>query len=397
MPTKTGEVREQDTLDYITHKLGVGPRNKVDQLLQVSAVQLAIIDSISLGGIRGPKAFQSEAAALTSLLYSGEAFDSRIGMQYLRARFYDPNVGRFNRLDPFSGNLRDPQSLHKYLYTHGDPVNGIDPTGRLLGLIGGLYGLMIGSIISSGAKSAYDARAVGAGVGIVGKLAFLAVRSGAPAAGMVTGYLATSFVTRGALSSQPIWNLMGGLPGREENRTIDEWAENIEESLKTQVDIYPELTVQQKEAGYKVAEKLSQKYVLAVQDRGKRLFGIEDSNDLLFGKGGGPGDWLGNWIDPQCNCEYWAMDMYSAISSGGVTGGWKLRGHFGQLKAGDFSLGWMFKHNFVSLTFDPNDTGADPSFILDPWSRVRPDIYDYEQFNRHWPIDSGFEWEPIGQ
>ena len=73
-----------------------------------------------------------EAAALTSLLYSGEAFDARIGLQYLRARWYNPNTGGFNRLDPFSGNLSDPQSLHKYLYGHGDPVNGIDPSGMYL-------------------------------------------------------------------------------------------------------------------------------------------------------------------------------------------------------------------------------------------------------------------------
>jgi RHS repeat-associated protein len=63
-------------------------------------------------------------------LYSGEQFDSKIGQQYLRARYYDPVTGRFNRLDPFFGNLNDPQSLHKYLYTHADPVNGIDPSGN---------------------------------------------------------------------------------------------------------------------------------------------------------------------------------------------------------------------------------------------------------------------------
>lgn len=79
-----------------------------------------------------------EAAALTAILYSGEYFDAKIGLQNLRARWYDPNSGRFNRLDPFSGNLRDPQSLHKYLYAHGDPVNGIDPTGNFLaaGMVG---------------------------------------------------------------------------------------------------------------------------------------------------------------------------------------------------------------------------------------------------------------------
>jgi hypothetical protein len=50
-------------------------------------------------------------------------------MQYLRARYYNTALGTFNRLDPFSGNLQDPQSLHKYLYVHGDPIQGIDPTG----------------------------------------------------------------------------------------------------------------------------------------------------------------------------------------------------------------------------------------------------------------------------
>lgn len=90
-----------------------------------------------------------EAQALTALLYSGEAFDSRIGLQYLRARFYDPNVGRFNRLDPFSGNLRDPQSLHKYLYTHGDPVNGWDPTGES-NMAGMLGGMSIGQMMVAG-------------------------------------------------------------------------------------------------------------------------------------------------------------------------------------------------------------------------------------------------------
>jgi hypothetical protein len=50
---------------------------------------------------------------------------------YLRQRYYDPATGRFNRLDPFFGNLDDPQSLHKYLYTHADPVNGIDPSGEM--------------------------------------------------------------------------------------------------------------------------------------------------------------------------------------------------------------------------------------------------------------------------
>ena len=67
--------------------------------------------------------------ASTDMLYSGEQFDPNLQMQYLRARYYDQNAGVFNRLDPYGGNNSDPQSLHKYGYTHCNPVMEIDPSG----------------------------------------------------------------------------------------------------------------------------------------------------------------------------------------------------------------------------------------------------------------------------
>ncbi len=65
----------------------------------------------------------------TNLLYSGEQYDNSLSQYYLRARYYDQNNGRFNRMDPYAGNNQDPQSLHKYLYCHSNPVNSIDPSG----------------------------------------------------------------------------------------------------------------------------------------------------------------------------------------------------------------------------------------------------------------------------
>jgi RHS repeat-associated protein len=72
------------------------------------------------------------------LLYRGERFDPTLGQYYLRARFYDPGTGRFTAMDPFRGYSSNPRTLHKYLYTHGNPVNGIDPTGLLEGGMTGL-------------------------------------------------------------------------------------------------------------------------------------------------------------------------------------------------------------------------------------------------------------------
>ena len=71
----------------------------------------------------------SEAAFKSNLGYSGEQWDASLRMQNLRARAYDPRNGRFIGLDPFAGNMQDPQSLHKYAYVHGDPIQGIDPSG----------------------------------------------------------------------------------------------------------------------------------------------------------------------------------------------------------------------------------------------------------------------------
>jgi RHS repeat-associated protein len=61
---------------------------------------------------------------------SGQYFDSDAQQYYLRARWYNPSNGLFNRIDPYSGDTEDPQSLHKYLYCYGNPINGLDPTGE---------------------------------------------------------------------------------------------------------------------------------------------------------------------------------------------------------------------------------------------------------------------------
>jgi len=62
--------------------------------------------------------------------YRGEQYDPDLGLYYLRARYYNPNTGRFLSRDPEDGKPIDPKTLHKYLYVGGNPVNWIDPRGR---------------------------------------------------------------------------------------------------------------------------------------------------------------------------------------------------------------------------------------------------------------------------
>ena len=67
----------------------------------------------------------------TDLLYAGEMIDPYLGWYYNRARWYEPATGRFNTTDPFAGSHEDPQSLHKYLYAHDNPINNTDPTASI--------------------------------------------------------------------------------------------------------------------------------------------------------------------------------------------------------------------------------------------------------------------------
>ncbi|MCP4871400.1 MAG: RHS repeat protein [Proteobacteria bacterium] len=66
-------------------------------------------------------------------LFAGEQVDAATGYYYLRARYMDPNTGRMLSEDPWAGTERDPRTLHRYMYTPGDPVNFTDPTGRSWG------------------------------------------------------------------------------------------------------------------------------------------------------------------------------------------------------------------------------------------------------------------------
>jgi RHS repeat-associated protein len=96
----------------------------------------------------------SANTAQTNLLYCGEQYDSASSQYYLRARYYNPANGLFNQLDPYAGNMQDPQSLHKYLYCHANPVNGIDMSGLFADFT--LTGLMISTAIGQVLHSIYD-------------------------------------------------------------------------------------------------------------------------------------------------------------------------------------------------------------------------------------------------
>ena len=58
----------------------------------------------------------------------GERHDAGAGLQYLNARYYDPELGLFLQPDWFEV-LQPGVGTNRYAYAMGDPVNFADPGG----------------------------------------------------------------------------------------------------------------------------------------------------------------------------------------------------------------------------------------------------------------------------
>jgi RHS repeat-associated protein len=75
------------------------------------------------GAIRASTGSQPNAFAFTGKQGDGT------GLQFLRARYYDPVIGRFIGRDPMAGSPGDSQSLNRYSYGLNNPVRFRDPLG----------------------------------------------------------------------------------------------------------------------------------------------------------------------------------------------------------------------------------------------------------------------------
>jgi RHS repeat-associated protein len=80
------------------------------------------------------------------LQYAGQYTDAESGLQYDRARYYDPQVGGFISRDPAAAHTRQP-----YAYGANSPVNRADPSGFGIleagnALLGGLADLQLAAV-----------------------------------------------------------------------------------------------------------------------------------------------------------------------------------------------------------------------------------------------------------
>ena len=71
---------------------------------------------------------EDPGAPVNPMRYTGQLYDPDTGLYHLRARQYDPGLGRFLTVDPLEQPLTDPYQS-AYLYADGVPTALVDPSG----------------------------------------------------------------------------------------------------------------------------------------------------------------------------------------------------------------------------------------------------------------------------
>ncbi len=75
--------------------------------------------------------YRAGAARHQPLRFPGQEYDAADGeREYNIFRWYKPQFGRFDSVDPAGAAIADPQSWNRYGYVMGNPIAMIDPTGR---------------------------------------------------------------------------------------------------------------------------------------------------------------------------------------------------------------------------------------------------------------------------
>ena len=88
----------------------------------------AVVNSYDYDAYGNFEAISETVASLYA--YTGREYDGESGLYYVRARYYDPQTGRFLSEDPIGFAAAD---ANLYRYVFNNPTNLTDPSGRIIG------------------------------------------------------------------------------------------------------------------------------------------------------------------------------------------------------------------------------------------------------------------------
>ena len=118
------EGKPNNPLYYLSDALG--------STIAITNMNAGIIDSNRFGPYGEAISPVAKNARLTNSPwgFTGESHDIEGGLIYLRARYYEPETGRFLNEDSYEGQVNNPLTLNRYIYCGNNPILYIDPSGH---------------------------------------------------------------------------------------------------------------------------------------------------------------------------------------------------------------------------------------------------------------------------
>jgi RHS repeat-associated protein len=87
----------------------------------------------------------ASGAPVDPFAFTGQYLDSPTGLYHLRARQYDPTIGRFTAVDPVAQSITSP-CVNAYTYGRDNPLRFVDPSGKIVWCLAGA-GIGAGSYV----------------------------------------------------------------------------------------------------------------------------------------------------------------------------------------------------------------------------------------------------------
>lgn len=112
------------------------------QLLHADALRSVVVTTSADGTVVSETLYDAwglpivrQGFSVNKFAYTGHQYDAETALYYFKARYYDPELGRFISEDPAGGSEGQPASYHRYLYAYANPLAYWDPDGRVQELV----------------------------------------------------------------------------------------------------------------------------------------------------------------------------------------------------------------------------------------------------------------------
>jgi len=76
-----------------------------------------------------PFGIPNGASGSSTFTYTGAPKDSSTGLYYLQTRYLNPLIGRFTQMDSWTGEIKSPKTMIRYVYCANNPILNSDPSG----------------------------------------------------------------------------------------------------------------------------------------------------------------------------------------------------------------------------------------------------------------------------